>query len=163
MAVSVVVNQVCDRCLKPFVEKVLKQGEALPSLHRQTEPLSILRGDKVLARFDDLCPECEGALTNLVGRLRLDPATPVKKSHKKAPAAPTNGNTTAAEVAVVPTPSVTGNITGNVTVKLTPEGVAVVMPESTPPPVAVAPVPAPAHGEPVPPPSPSVDVDDDLF
>lgn len=153
MAVSVVVNQVCDRCQKPFVEKVLKQGEQMPELHRQKEPLIIMRGEKVVARFDDLCPECEHALVAIVGRVRLDPAVTPKK--KKAPAQPTpppqtvtTGNAPGVEVAVVTTPATTETVKGSVTVKLSEDGVAAVVPS------------APAHGEPV---SPPAQVDEDLF
>lgn len=157
MAVSVIVNQVCDRCQKPFVEKVLKQGESMPTLHRQDEPLIISRGAKVLARFDDLCPECEGALTNLVGRLRLDPATPKKKPKAvpvaaPAPAATANtGNAPGVEAVVVAPPTVSGNVKGSVTVHLGEDGSAAVVTPPAAPVVASSPV------------TPPVSVDDDLF
>jgi hypothetical protein len=139
MAVSVVVNQTCDRCQKPFVEKVLKQGESMPALHRQAEPLIIMRGEKVIARFDDLCPDCEHALVSIVGRVRLDPAAQPKK--KKAPAAAqptppapqtaTTGNAPGVAAVVVSHPTETGP-TGNVTVTVTEGGEATVVKPAAP-------------------------------
>lgn len=137
MAVSVVVNQTCDRCQKPFVEKVLKQGEQMPALHRQAEPLIIMRGEKVIARFDDLCPDCEHALVSIVGRVRLDPATQPKKKKAAQPTA------TAPQAAPEPplesvTHPTAAEPKGNVTVTVTEGGEATVVKPAAPAPAAPA-------------------------
>lgn len=72
--------QVCDRCQKPFNEKNLKAGDAVPTFKQKglvvTETVgSNLEAEpkyNVLFAFDDMCPDCQTAVTNLLAKVRLD-------------------------------------------------------------------------------------------
>lgn len=81
--------QTCDRCMKPFNEKHLKSGDAVPTFKQRGLVILSTTGsnaDKDMKQtpvlsFDDMCPDCQNAVDNLIDKIRLDGA---KK--KKAPA-----------------------------------------------------------------------------
>lgn len=85
--------QTCDRCLKPFNEKHLKSGDAVPTFKQRglvvTETTGTTTGDEpkftVLFSFDDMCPDCQKAVDNLLAKVRLDakPAAAKKGPAKK--------------------------------------------------------------------------------
>lgn len=72
--------QICDRCQKPFTEKNLKAGDAVPVFKQKglvvTETLGSNQDPEpkfnVLFSFDDICPDCQTAVTNLLAKIRLD-------------------------------------------------------------------------------------------
>ena len=80
MAQIVFIQSKCGRCLKPFGETVETTIEALREGEKHPEPAAAPaftlsfggecdRQDEVL--FDDLCPKCEAAVSNLVDRITL--------------------------------------------------------------------------------------------
>jgi len=81
--------QTCDRCMKPFSEKHLKSGDAVPVFKQRglVVTTGTSTGDEpkftVLFSFDDMCPDCQKAVDNLLAKVRLD-AKPA--AGKKGPA-----------------------------------------------------------------------------
>jgi len=78
MAIKMVVSRVCDRCMRPFGHEQLNyagNGAPFPGLARKT--LTISETDAtgavtVLAKFEDLCEECDKAVLNNIKRIRLE-------------------------------------------------------------------------------------------
>lgn len=83
--------QTCDRCEKPFNERYLKSGDEVPAFKQSgvvvTETTGSTKDDepkfKLVASFDDLCPDCRKAVDNLIAKIKLD-SKPKKKSGKPA-------------------------------------------------------------------------------
>lgn len=83
--------QTCDRCLKPFNEKHLKAGDEVPIFKQTGLVITKITGtnkepdpkaDMVLS-FDDMCPDCQSAVDNLVAKIRLDGSKPKKVAKKR--------------------------------------------------------------------------------
>jgi hypothetical protein len=83
--------QTCDRCLKPFNEKHLKAGDEVPvfkqtglvitkltGTNKEPEPKSAL-----VLSFDDMCPDCQNAVDNLIAKIRLDGSSKPKAAKKR--------------------------------------------------------------------------------
>lgn len=72
--------QICDRCQKPFAEKHLKAGEAVPVFKQQGLVVTSTSGSSqdsepkftLLFSFDDICGDCHTVVTNLLAKIRLD-------------------------------------------------------------------------------------------
>jgi len=79
--------QVCDRCEKPFNEKHLKSGDAVPVFKQKglviTEMVGTSTneepGHKLVCSFDDMCPKCQKAVDELIKKIKMDSKTPKKK------------------------------------------------------------------------------------
>lgn len=80
MTIRTMAMQTCDRCLKPFNEKHLKSGDAVPIFKQRglvvTETTGLSKDPEpkfnVLFSFDDLCPDCQNAVLNLLDKIRLE-------------------------------------------------------------------------------------------
>lgn len=80
MTVRTAALQTCDRCLKPFSEKHLSVGDKVPIFKQKGLIITQTTGTnleaepkyKVLLAFDDLCPDCEKTVMNLLDRMKLD-------------------------------------------------------------------------------------------
>ena len=83
--------QTCDRCLKPFNEKHLKAGDEVPVFKQKGLVISSTTGTNkdpepktaLVMSFDDMCPDCQNAVDNLIAKIRLDGAKPKKKGVAK--------------------------------------------------------------------------------
>lgn len=83
--------QTCDRCMKPFNEKHLKAGQEVPTFRQKGLIVTTTSGTNkdeepklnVLFTFDDICPDCQSAVENLLDKVRLDTKP---KKNKRAPA-----------------------------------------------------------------------------
>jgi len=90
MTVRTVSMQTCDRCLKPFNEKHLKAGDAVPLFKQKglvvTETTGTSKDPEpkfnLLFSFDDICPDCQAAIENLLAKVRLEG----KQAKKRGPA-----------------------------------------------------------------------------
>lgn len=92
MAIRIAMNVICDRCLKPYEQKNLEYGEAVPEVERKK--LIILREgepdpktgevpQEIVLSYQDLCPQCEGVVDKAVSRIKMDaPATPPAKKKR---------------------------------------------------------------------------------
>ena len=92
--------QTCDRCLKPFNEKHLKVGDEVPVFKQKGLVVSSTTGTNkepepkstVVLSFDDMCPDCQNAVDNLIAKIRLDGTKPKvakkRRSKKKDKPAP---------------------------------------------------------------------------
>ena len=82
--------QTCDRCEKPFNEKHLKASDVVPTFKQRGLIVTETKGTNqdpepkstVLFSFDDMCPDCQKAVDNLLVKLRMDS----KPKKKRAPA-----------------------------------------------------------------------------
>lgn len=91
MTVRTAALQTCDRCLKPFNEKHLSVGDKVPIFKQKGLVVTQTTGTniesepkyKILLSFDDLCPDCEKTVTNLIERMKLDGSV---NTLRKAPA-----------------------------------------------------------------------------
>lgn len=91
MTVRATAMQTCDRCLKPFNEKHLKAGDEVPTFKQRGLVVTETTGTNkdpdpkftVLFSFDDMCPDCQKAVENLLSKLRLD-GSPSKKARGPA-------------------------------------------------------------------------------
>lgn len=95
MTVRVTFHQTCDRCSRPFGSELLNQGQQVPVV--KSEGLKITRVHREISGsgeitsvpvrdvvcFDDLCPDCENAVANLIKRIRLEPELSERKRSKK--------------------------------------------------------------------------------
>jgi hypothetical protein len=80
MSVHVTFNRNCDRCEKPFDQRILKYEEGLPPI--EAKALVLTDGGKQVFSYADLCPTCEGVVGKLVRRLKMDEEKE-KKDEKK--------------------------------------------------------------------------------
>jgi len=83
--------QTCDRCLKPFNEKHLKAGDEVPIFKQKGLVITGTSGTNKdpepkttpILTFDDICPDCQNAVDNLIAKIRLDGTKPKKKGVAK--------------------------------------------------------------------------------
>lgn len=92
--------QTCDRCLKPFNEKHLKAGDEVPTFKQTGLVITKVTGTNKdpepksapVLSFDDMCPDCQSAVDNLIAKIRLDGSKPKvakkRRSRKKDKPAP---------------------------------------------------------------------------
>lgn len=91
MTVRTSALQTCDRCMKPFNEKHLKAGDAVPVFKQKGLVVTESKGtskDKeptltVLFSFDDMCPDCVKAVDNLLAKVRLEGKKAPKKRRSR--------------------------------------------------------------------------------
>ena len=91
MTVRTIAMQTCDRCLKPFGEKMLKAGDEVPVMTQKGLVITQITGtnkdvepkSKILLKLVDLCPDCDQVVFNLITKIDLNGGV-VKK--KKTPA-----------------------------------------------------------------------------
>jgi len=88
--------QTCDRCEKPFNEKHLKAADVVPTFKQHGLVVTETKGTNkdpepkftVVISFDDMCPDCQKAIDNLIAKMRLDGKKkrgPAKKRGEKKP------------------------------------------------------------------------------
>lgn len=65
------IHQICDRCSKAFSLVQFDIADGLPEIPKR-EPIEVRRGDEVIARFEDLCEDCDRVAEKLVARLTLE-------------------------------------------------------------------------------------------
>jgi hypothetical protein len=70
MSVHVTFNRNCDRCEKPFDQRILKYEEGMPVL--EAKALVLTDDGKQVFSYTDLCPTCVGVVRKLVNKLLLD-------------------------------------------------------------------------------------------
>jgi len=98
--------------MKPFNERYLKAGEAVPVFKQKGLVVTETTGSSqekepkysVLFTFEDMCPECQKSVANLLDKVRLDakPATnkrgPAKRRNRKKKDEPKTEEYTEAKV-----------------------------------------------------------------
>lgn len=94
MAIRIAMNVICDRCLKPYEQKTLEYGEAVPEVARKKlivmhEGYPDSKGEikqDVIVTYEDLCPQCEGVVEKAISKIKMDaaptPATPKKRKKR---------------------------------------------------------------------------------
>jgi len=95
MAIKVAVHRVCDRCLHPFDESLVKYGAELPKFPEKIIQATSVEGDKekgtsttILFHYEDLCSDCERVVDGYIKRIRLDDSVeepqPKKRNGRKS-------------------------------------------------------------------------------
>ena len=100
MAIRIVMNIVCDRCMKPFEGKSIEYGDSVPEVERTKltlvksalDPKTGETVEEVLFSVKDLCPSCKGVVDKAVETIKMSPPKGVKGAKKKR----RNGITTTA-------------------------------------------------------------------
>lgn len=95
MSAHIVFHKTCDRCARPYDHQTLKYESGLPA--RDLKALVLTEGGKQVFSYEDLCPRCEGVVTKLINRLKLEEAEaeaeaePKKEENSDPEADPTRG------------------------------------------------------------------------
>ena len=71
------IHRICDRCNKAYSLLQFDVSDGLPAVERRP-PVEIRQGEEVLARFEDLCEDCDRVVDKLLSRIVLEKETKKK-------------------------------------------------------------------------------------
>jgi hypothetical protein len=65
------IHEICDRCAKAYGLKQFDVSDGLPDVEKRS-PIEVRVGDEVVARFEDLCEDCDRVVDKLLSKLVLE-------------------------------------------------------------------------------------------